>query len=121
MRRESVTCEAEALGLVFPVYHKSMPLILERFVEKLAGLAGRYVFAVSTHGDTPGWISITSRTLSRCEAASWRPDWASTCPTTTSLSFLGSRQLMDRAFRASRGRSVQRLWGLRPDLPGAQR
>jgi ferredoxin/flavodoxin len=54
MHRDRVTSDAEALGLVFPVYHKSIPLILKRFVEKLEGLGGRYVFAVSTYGDTPG-------------------------------------------------------------------
>lgn len=54
MHRDRVTSDAEALGLVFPVYHKSIPLILKRFVEKLEGLGGRYIFAVSTYGDTPG-------------------------------------------------------------------
>jgi Pyruvate/2-oxoacid:ferredoxin oxidoreductase delta subunit/flavodoxin len=54
MHKDHVTSDAEALGFVFLVYHKSIPLILKRFVEKLEGLGGRYVFAVSTYGDTPG-------------------------------------------------------------------
>jgi len=54
MDREPVTVAAEAIGLVFPVYHKSIPLILKRFVERLEGLGDRYVFAVYTYGDSPG-------------------------------------------------------------------
>lgn len=54
MDRESVTGDADALGLVFPVYHKGIPLILKRFVERMEGLDGRYLFGVCTYGDTPG-------------------------------------------------------------------
>jgi len=54
MARESVTVDADAAGLVFPVYHKSIPLILKRFAEKLQGLQDTYLFAVYTCGDTPG-------------------------------------------------------------------
>jgi ferredoxin/flavodoxin len=54
MERESVTVDAGAVGFVFPVYHKSIPLILKRFVEKLEDLDDTYLFAVYTCGDTPG-------------------------------------------------------------------
>lgn len=54
MEREPICVEAEVLGFVFPVYHKSIPLILKRFVEKLADLDKKYLFSVSTYGDTPG-------------------------------------------------------------------
>ena len=63
MRRDRVPSDAEALGLVFPVYHKSIPLILKRFVGKLEELGGRYVFAVSTYGDTPGLAADHLRDL----------------------------------------------------------
>lgn len=63
MRRDRVPSDVEALGLVFPVYHKSIPLILKRFVGKLEGLGGRYVFAVSTYGDTPGLAADHLRDL----------------------------------------------------------
>lgn len=49
---------AEAVGLAFPVYYANMggsgvPAIVERFVARLDGLAGRYVFAVCAHGGGP--------------------------------------------------------------------
>jgi len=54
MDRERLSTEAEALGMVFPVYHKSIPLILKRFVQKWEGLEQPYIFAVCVYGDTPG-------------------------------------------------------------------
>ncbi len=54
MDHASIALDADAIGLVFPVYHKSIPLILKRFVEKLEGLEGTYLFAVCTYGDTVG-------------------------------------------------------------------
>ncbi|MBN1878164.1 MAG: EFR1 family ferrodoxin [Anaerolineae bacterium] len=50
----SIIPETNAIGLVSPVYHKSIPLILKRFVEKLEGLDGTYIFATCTYGDTIG-------------------------------------------------------------------
>lgn len=52
--RDRVTSEADVVGLVFPVYHKSFPLIVKRFAEKLRVSDGAYVFAVYTYGDTAG-------------------------------------------------------------------
>ncbi len=46
--------DTESLGLVFPVYHKSIPLIVQRFVEKLESIDSPYLFAVCTYGDTTG-------------------------------------------------------------------
>jgi ferredoxin/flavodoxin len=46
--------DAGAVGLVFPVYHKSIPLIVKRFVERLERIEGTYLFAVYTYGDTSG-------------------------------------------------------------------
>ncbi len=54
MAQESVDLEADVAGLVFPVYHKGLPLIVKRFVERLVHLDGLYLFAVVTYGDTPG-------------------------------------------------------------------
>jgi len=54
MTRDTMRIEADAVGLAFPVYHKSIPLILKRFVQRLEGLEGRYTFAVCTYGDTTG-------------------------------------------------------------------
>lgn len=58
MGRESIIAGAEVIGMVFPVYHKGIPLILKRFVEKLVALEGKYVFGVYTYGDTPG-VAVT--------------------------------------------------------------
>ncbi|MBN1658312.1 MAG: EFR1 family ferrodoxin [Anaerolineae bacterium] len=54
MGRERIAVEADAMGMVFPVYHKGIPLLLKRFVEKLENLDDKYLFAVYTYGDTPG-------------------------------------------------------------------
>jgi ferredoxin/flavodoxin len=54
VNRETVVIDADAVGLIFPVYHKSIPLILRRFIERLKGLEDTYLFAVYTYGDTPG-------------------------------------------------------------------
>jgi len=54
MDRESVSTVADTVGLVFPVYHKSIPLIIKQFVEKLEVGPDAYLFAVCTYGDTPG-------------------------------------------------------------------
>ncbi|MBN1875605.1 MAG: EFR1 family ferrodoxin [Anaerolineae bacterium] len=54
MDQEYISPQADALGLVFPVYHKGIPLILKRFVDKMVALENRYLFAVCTYGDTPG-------------------------------------------------------------------
>jgi ferredoxin/flavodoxin len=52
--REWITPGAGPLGIVFPVYHGGLPLIVYKFVKKLAQLEHRYVFAVCTYGDSPG-------------------------------------------------------------------
>ena len=63
--RQRVVVEADACGMVFPVYHKSIPLILKRFVEKLVIPNGAYTFAVCTYGDTPGLAIDHLRKLMR--------------------------------------------------------
>jgi ferredoxin/flavodoxin len=50
----SVTPEADVLGIVSPVYHGNLPLIVARFVDKLTCLGAKYIFAVCTYGDHPG-------------------------------------------------------------------
>lgn len=54
MVRDQVESDADLLGLVFPVYHKSFPLIVKRFAAKLHVRDGSYLFAVYTCGDTAG-------------------------------------------------------------------
>jgi ferredoxin/flavodoxin len=54
MDSESISSAADAMGIVFPVYHKSIPLIIKRFVEKLENLDQKYLWSVYTFGDSPG-------------------------------------------------------------------
>jgi ferredoxin len=54
MGPERLEIDADAVGIVFPVQHGAPPLIIERFVGKLAGLEGRYLVGICTYGDGPG-------------------------------------------------------------------
>jgi ferredoxin len=58
MDRDRIRTEAEAIGIVFPVYYASLgdsglPGIARRFVGKLDDLGSKYVFAVCTHRGAP--------------------------------------------------------------------
>ena len=52
--KECIPIGADTVGVVFPVYHKSIPLILKTCIEKMETLSARYVFGVCTYGDSPG-------------------------------------------------------------------
>jgi Pyruvate/2-oxoacid:ferredoxin oxidoreductase delta subunit/flavodoxin len=54
MNNETILPDTDALGIIFPVYHGGLPLILTRFLDKIKKLAGKYIFGVSTYGDHPG-------------------------------------------------------------------
>jgi ferredoxin/flavodoxin len=58
MDKQTITLGADAIGIVFPVYYASngygIPLIVERFVNKLEGIGSKYVFAVCTHSGMAG-------------------------------------------------------------------
>jgi ferredoxin/flavodoxin len=54
MENARVTVGGESVGLVFPVYHQGIPLILKRFFERIESLQAKYVFGVCTYGDSPG-------------------------------------------------------------------
>lgn len=54
---------ADVVGLVFPVYYATndaggVPLIVNRFIEKLSNLQQKYLFAVCTHGGNSGGTTI---------------------------------------------------------------
>jgi ferredoxin/flavodoxin len=44
--------DADAVGIIFPVYGWGMPKIVRDFVDKMENLSGKYVFAVCTYGGT---------------------------------------------------------------------
>ncbi|MGB6369559.1 MAG: EFR1 family ferrodoxin, partial [Atribacterota bacterium] len=54
MDKESVKTNADAIGIVFPVYHGDIPFIIRRFVTKMDNLDKKYIFGVCTYGDSPG-------------------------------------------------------------------
>jgi ferredoxin len=59
MSQDAISPESDAVGLVFPVYYATndaggIPLIVTRFINKLTSIHPKYVFAVCTHGGTPG-------------------------------------------------------------------
>ena len=59
MHSECVETDAEAIGIVFPVYHAifdGIPLKVERFVGKMDGIGEKYIFAVCT---CRGWSRLT--------------------------------------------------------------
>jgi len=60
--RNDVAPEADAVGIVFPVYYGDLPAIVGRFAGKLTGLAGKYVFSVCCFGGAQG---RSSRSLGR--------------------------------------------------------
>jgi ferredoxin len=70
INNKSIKPEADAIGIVFPVYYATndcgIPLIVGRFVGKLENLGSKYVFAVCTCGYMPG---TTIENLKRAVAA----------------------------------------------------
>jgi len=59
MGAERIRSDADAIGIVFPVYYASLggsgiPLVVERFLAKLEDVGPKYVFAVCTHSGGPG-------------------------------------------------------------------
>lgn len=50
---ESITTEADVIGIVFPVYYVGLnyiPLLVQNFVMKLENIGAKYIFAVCTYG-----------------------------------------------------------------------
>lgn len=63
MDNDSITTDAEIIGIVFPVYNavfEGMPLIVKRFVNKLGNIDSKYIFAVCT---CLGWSRVTIKKL----------------------------------------------------------
>ncbi|MBD3215993.1 MAG: 4Fe-4S dicluster domain-containing protein [Candidatus Lokiarchaeota archaeon] len=54
----SIKPDADTIGLVFPVYYSNnggIPLIVQRFLDKLVCQGAKYIFAVCTHSGAPGY------------------------------------------------------------------
>lgn len=55
--KESITTDADIIGIVFPVYYLgtvNIPLVVQRFVGKLDEISTKYIFAVCTYGGGSG-------------------------------------------------------------------
>lgn len=50
IEKESITTQADIIGIVFPVYYNDIPTIIRKFAEKLDDISGKYIFAVCTYG-----------------------------------------------------------------------
>ena len=58
MDQESILSDADAIGIVFPVYYaalgeRGVPMIIERFIRKLKNIGSKYIFAICTHSGAP--------------------------------------------------------------------
>jgi len=58
MNQPSIQPQTDSIGIVFPVYYASngygIPLIIERFINKLQRIESKYFFAVCTHSGMAG-------------------------------------------------------------------
>jgi len=57
MDKESITTDADVIGIVFPVYYLgsvNIPLVVRQFVMKMDDISAKYIFAVCTYGGGAG-------------------------------------------------------------------
>jgi ferredoxin/flavodoxin len=54
VNQKSISPDTDFIGIVFPVYHGGLPLIVHNFIKKLTLSEKTYVFAACTYGDNPG-------------------------------------------------------------------
>src|SRR5208283_4489872 len=60
---DTINIDSEVIGIVFPVYYTELPVIIKRFVGKLANIENRYIFAVCTFGGSAGYSLQSLRLL----------------------------------------------------------
>jgi len=63
VENERITCDADVIGIVFPVYnavYQGMPAMVRLFANKLAKLDAKYIFTICT---CLGWSHITIKNL----------------------------------------------------------
>lgn len=44
INEEQIIVDADILGIVFPVYHQGLPLIVRRFINKIENIEQQYIF-----------------------------------------------------------------------------
>jgi ferredoxin/flavodoxin len=55
MDKDVIHIDSDVIGIVFPVYYTELPVIIKRFVGKLANIEHKYIFAVCTFGGSAGY------------------------------------------------------------------
>ena len=53
LEKAIIETDAKVIGLVFPIHDFKAPKIVEQFVERLANIESKYIFAVATYGFLP--------------------------------------------------------------------
>lgn len=43
----------DKVGIVFPVYHQGLPVMVQEFLSKFEHIQGKYMYGISTYGDKP--------------------------------------------------------------------
>ncbi|MBD3244083.1 MAG: hypothetical protein GF331_26055 [Chitinivibrionales bacterium] len=64
--RERITVTADVVGIVYPVYFTTLPVIVQELAAKLENISDTYLFAVATYGGSAG---ISFKQLDRLLAA----------------------------------------------------
>jgi ferredoxin len=54
MQQQKIVCDADAVGIAFPVYYIDMPDIVQEFVRRLRFSGSPYIFGIATCGERPG-------------------------------------------------------------------
>jgi ferredoxin/flavodoxin len=61
--KDVINPDSDVIGIVFPVYYTELPVIIKRFVGKLADIEHKYMFAVCTFGGSAGYSLKSLRRL----------------------------------------------------------
>ncbi len=69
IHEDSITVNADTVGIVFPVYYADVPNIVRSFIPKIKHLSSKYVFAVCNFGGGAGRAMKTVRALLRKNGA----------------------------------------------------
>lgn len=51
--KKQITGQFERVGIIFPVYHQGLPVMVSRFIDVLQEIDCNIFFAISTYGDKP--------------------------------------------------------------------
>ncbi|KYK23809.1 hypothetical protein AYK24_00825 [Thermoplasmatales archaeon SG8-52-4] len=61
--KKTIKPKSDVIGIVFPVYYIDLPNIIKRFIKKLDGINGKYIFAICNYGGEAGTSFKTLKKL----------------------------------------------------------